>query len=102
MIDSPEITVQNVVVSADLEQPLDLTSLVFGLGLERVEYEPEQFPGLVYRLDDPPVVALLFASGNVIITGCTRVSDAERAIETVTGQLHEIGTDNHDDEHLHP
>jgi transcription initiation factor TFIID TATA-box-binding protein len=49
--DDPEITVQNIVSSADLGVDLNLNAIAIGLGLENIEYEPEQFPGLVYRLE---------------------------------------------------
>ncbi|MCJ2520954.1 MAG: TATA-box-binding protein, partial [Candidatus Thermoplasmatota archaeon] len=54
----PDIEVQNIVASSDLEQEINLNAIAISLGLDRVEYEPEQFPGLVYRLDDPKVVVL--------------------------------------------
>jgi transcription initiation factor TFIID TATA-box-binding protein len=59
------------VSSADLGETLNLEAIAIGLGLEDVEYEPEQFPGLVYRLDDPRVVILLFGSGKAAVTGGT-------------------------------
>ncbi len=67
--EDPEIVVQNIVTSADLGRNLNLNAIAIGLGLENIEYEPEQFPGLVYRLDEPEVVALLFGSGKLVITG---------------------------------
>ena len=85
--DEPEVTVQNVVASADLGQRLNLNAIAIGLGLENVEYEPEQFPGLVYRLDDPPVVVLLFGSGKAVVTGGTTSEVVERAVEVVESQL---------------
>lgn len=87
----PNITVQNIVTSADLESRLNLNAIAIGLGLEDVEYEPEQFPGLVYRLDDPDVVALLFGSGKLVITGGSEPSDAEEAIEIISERLDELG-----------
>lgn len=42
----PEIHVQNIVASADLKSDLNLNAVALGLGLENIEYEPEQFPGL--------------------------------------------------------
>jgi len=56
VIEEPEVKVQNIVASADLGTDLNLNAIAIGLGLENVEYEPEQFPGLVYRLRDPRVV----------------------------------------------
>ncbi len=86
----PEVTIQNIVTSGDFGARLNLTAIAIGLGLEAVEYEPEQFPGLVYRLDEPDVVALLFGSGKLVITGGEQPSDAQAAIETVQTQLVEL------------
>ncbi|BAI61357.1 putative TATA-box-binding protein [Methanocella paludicola SANAE] len=65
----PQATVQNIVSSADLGCLLNLNSVCIAFGLENVEYEPEQFPGLVLRLDPPKVAVLLFGSGKMVITG---------------------------------
>lgn len=85
--DAPEIVVQNIVSGGDLQQRLNLNAIAIGLGLERVEYEPEQFPGLVYRPDDMNVVILLFGSGKLVITGGKRTEDAEDAIEALAAEL---------------
>jgi transcription initiation factor TFIID TATA-box-binding protein len=50
--DSHKMEVQNIVAWADLGQPLNLNAITVSLGLERVEYGPEQFSGLVNRLTD--------------------------------------------------
>lgn len=89
--ESPEITVQNIVSSADLGQDLNLNALAIGLGLEDVEYEPEQFPGLVYRMDDPEVVLLLFGSGKIVITGGKFAEDATAAVENIVERLDDLG-----------
>ena len=89
--DDPTITVQNMVVSGDLGQKLNLNAIAIGLGLESIEYEPEQFPGLVYRLDEPDVVALLFGSGKTVITGCKQLEDAEEATEVLVDRLGDLG-----------
>ena len=89
--DSPAITVQNIVTSADLGESLNLNAIAIGLGLEDVEYEPEQFPGLVYRVDEPDVVTLLFGSGKVVITGGKEPGEAEQAIEQIRDDLDELG-----------
>jgi transcription initiation factor TFIID TATA-box-binding protein len=89
--DDPEITVQNIVTSADLGVSLNLNAIAIGLGLENIEYEPEQFPGLVYRLSEPSVVALLFGSGKLVITGGKEPSDAEEAVDNIVSRLDELG-----------
>ena len=88
---SPEIEIQNIVSSGDLDHTLNLNAIAIGLGLENIEYEPEQFPGLVYRLDDPDVVALLFGSGKLVITGGKQLDDAEEALLKIEDQLNDLG-----------
>ena len=89
--DSPKITVQNIVTSADLGESLNLNAIAIGLGLEDVEYEPEQFPGLVYRVDEPDVVTLLLGSGKVVITGGKEPDDAAQALDKIEAELDELG-----------
>jgi len=84
---NPEIIVQNIVASADLKTVLNLNAIAIGLGLENIEYEPEQFPGLVYRLDVPKVVVLLFGSGKLVVTGGKKPKDAEDAVERIVSEL---------------
>ena len=90
-IEDPEVTVQNIVTSADLGRNLNLNAIAIGLGLENIEYEPEQFPGLVYRLDEPDVVALLFGSGKLVITGGKKPDDAKEAVDKIVSRLEELG-----------
>jgi transcription initiation factor TFIID TATA-box-binding protein len=89
--DDPTIEIQNIVSSADLDQRLNLNAIAIGLGLERIEYEPEQFPGLVYRLDDPNVVVLLFGSGKLVITGGRDADEAAAALTVVSDRLDNLG-----------
>ena len=81
--------IQNYVCMEDIGQQLNLSALAIGLGLEFTEYEPEQFPGLIYRPANLDCVLLIFGSGKVIITGATGVESAE---EAVTGLLEQIDT----------
>ena len=83
-----EIKIQNIVASANLELPLNLEAVA--LELENTEYEPEQFPGLVYRLTDPKVVLLLFGSGKVVCTGAKTRSDAKLGVERAYDRLKEL------------
>lgn len=89
--DTPDITIQNIVSGADLGEALNLNALAIGLGLESVEYEPEQFPGLVYRLDEPSVVILLFGSGKLVITGAKTYEEAVEGVEVVAERVSELG-----------
>ncbi|RLG58625.1 MAG: TATA-box-binding protein [Candidatus Hydrothermarchaeota archaeon] len=85
----PKIIVQNVVATANLGVELNLDAIA--IGLENTEYEPEQFPGLVYRMKDPKVVLLLFGSGKIVCTGAKSIDDAERAATKVREKLEELG-----------
>ncbi len=84
---SPIFEVQNIVASADVGCPVNLTSVVITLGLDRVEYEPEVFPGLVYRMNDPKVVILLFGSGKLVCTGARKPQDVDAAVKKITEEL---------------
>ena len=84
-----EITysLQNIVSMENFEGKLDLAAVAVNLGLNNTEYEPEQFPGLIYRPDNFGVVMLLFASGKAIITGSTDINEIEEAVSSVGKQL---------------
>jgi transcription initiation factor TFIID TATA-box-binding protein len=79
--------IQNFVCTAELDKSLNLNALAIGLGLENTEYEPEQFPGLIYRPTGADSVVLLFASGRVVITGSPNLDEAE---ETFTALQEEV------------
>jgi transcription initiation factor TFIID TATA-box-binding protein len=87
LIKKPEITVQNMVATWDTGQAFNLSDLILSFGMERIEYEPEQFPGMVFRLDDPKVVMLFFSSGKVVCTGAKSVEELERAVDIVRKEL---------------
>lgn len=74
--------VQNYVCMSEVGENLNLSALAIGLGLEVTEYEPEQFPGLVYRPEEHDCVLLVFGSGKVIITGATSIQAAEAAFQS--------------------
>lgn len=83
IIGKPELKIQNIVASANLAGLIDLERSAYTLG--RTMYEPEQFPGLIYRMDDPKVVILLFASGKLVCTGAKKEENVYAAVT----KLHE-------------
>lgn len=87
----PDVKVQNIVASADLGVDLNLNAIAIGLGLENIEYEPEQFPGLVYRLNKPRVVVLIFGSGKMVVTGGKDPEDANKAVDRIAEELAALG-----------
>ena len=87
--DEPQLVIQNIVASADLGQELNLNAIAMSLDLENIEYEPEQFPGLIYRMNEPKVVILLFASGKLVCTGAKRENQVYEAVDRLNRQLKE-------------
>jgi transcription initiation factor TFIID TATA-box-binding protein len=85
ILGKPELKIQNIVASANLGGTIDLEKSAYVLG--KTMYEPEQFPGLIYRMDDPKVVILLFASGKLVCTGAKKEEDVYRAVENLQKKL---------------
>ncbi len=83
------IKIENIVASASLGLRIPLEKIVEHL--EGTEYEPEQFPGLVYRMKDPKVAFLLFSSGKIVCTGVRKVEDIENSVRTISKKLKSIG-----------
>ena len=75
--DKPKINVQNIVASGSVDLTLNLNALA--LELENTEYEPEQFPGLVYKLVEPNATFLLFSNGKLVCTGTKNRKELETA-----------------------
>jgi len=88
---NPKIIVQNIVATANLGGELNLTETAQSLGLENVEYEPEQFPGLVYRIKEPKVAMLLFSSGKIVCAGARSTEDVSIAVEKLLEELTSLG-----------
>jgi len=88
---NPEIVIQNIVATSDLEGELNLSEVAVALGLDNVEYEPEQFPGLVYRIKEPKVAMLLFGSGKIVCAGARKTEDVSLAVEKVLKELTSLG-----------
>ena len=86
-----DIVVQNMVATADLGGELNLDEVAVAFGLENVEYEPEQFPGLVYRVKEPKVVMLLFGSGKIVCTGGRNTEDVSLAVQNLSEKLNSMG-----------
>ena len=89
--DEPDIVIQNIVATTNLESTLNLIQIAMSLGFENVEYEPEAFPGLVYRMDDPKVVLLLFGSGKMVCVGAREVNDIKNAVRNIKEELSTAG-----------
>lgn len=83
--DKPKITVQNIVASGSIDLNLNLN--ILALTLENTEYEPEQFPGLVYKLVEPTATFLLFSNGKLVCTGTKNKQQLEDSMEQLNKNI---------------
>jgi transcription initiation factor TFIID TATA-box-binding protein len=77
---SSEFDVRNLVFLGKYNRELNLGQLAVGLGLENTEYEPEQFPGVLYKQPDVTGTFLIFRSGKVILTGVKQFNHGKSAL----------------------
>ena len=87
-IDNPEITIQNIVAAGNIGMDLNLNMLA--MKLENTEYEPEQFPGLVYKLMDAKATFLLFSNGKIVCTGTKSEEDVHKAIDALVERIKQV------------
>ena len=85
IVGKPEIQIVNIVASGGLGGYIDLEKCVYSL--KKTMYEPEQFPGLIYRMEDPKVVMLLFSTGKLVCTGARKEADVELAVKKLKENL---------------
>lgn len=81
----PKIEVQNIVASGNIGMHLNLNTLA--VKLRNTEYEPEQFPGLVYKLRGTNATFLLFTNGKIVCTGTRNREDVEKAVDMLIENL---------------
>ncbi len=86
----PVITIQNIVASGAIGMDLNLNTLT--LQLENTEYEPEQFPGLVYKLKEAKATFLLFSNGKIVCTGTKSENEVHEAVEMLIENLKKVQT----------
>jgi transcription initiation factor TFIID TATA-box-binding protein len=89
IIRNPEVKIDNIVATADLNGTLDLEAVAERL--TRTMYEPEQFPGLIYRMDEPKTVILIFTSGKLVITGAKTEVGVRLAVKKLQETLEKNG-----------
>lgn len=89
----PIVNIENIVATVSLDQTLDLRMIE--RSILTVEYNPEQFPGLVYRLDSPKVTALIFKSGKMVVTGAKSTRDLIEAVKKIVRNLKKHGIPIH-------
>lgn len=85
-----DVVVQNTVLTGNLRIELELSNIAVGLGLERTEYNPERFAGVVYRLSNGSTV-IVYRTGSYLITGSKSYTQALEANEQFLESLRSIG-----------
>jgi len=86
-LQEPKVAITNMVCSYNLGKYININKLSVTLNLENIEYEPEQFPGLVYRIKDPKIVVLIFSSGKIILTGGKNLTDIKKGLDFLEEKL---------------
>ncbi len=84
----PEVNIQNIVASGSIGMDLNLN--VLAMKLDNTEYEPEQFPGLVYKLRDQKATFLLFSNGKVVCTGTKSEEEVHKALDKLKENLRKV------------
>lgn len=80
-------SMRNYVCTGDLDEPQNLNKLSLKLGMNHTEYEPEQFPGLIFRPENHLAVIFIFSSGKVVITGSKNINVAKEAFQDLKQRL---------------
>lgn len=88
-VSNPEITIQNIVASGDLHTNIDLN--MAAIVMEYAMYEPEVFPGLIYRMQEPKTVFLIFSTGRIVCTGAKKKEIVREAVLKLNKQVRELG-----------
>jgi transcription initiation factor TFIID TATA-box-binding protein len=86
---NPKITIQNIVASGDLHTNVDLN--MAAIVMEYAMYEPEVFPGLIYRMQEPKTVFLIFSTGRIVCTGAKEKETVREAVLELNKQVREYG-----------
>lgn len=85
---TPEHEISNIVATTSLDVCIRLEALALELGIERTEYEPEQFPALIYRGSD--FVVIIFSSGNMLCTGLSDLQTISNVIDDFTERIEAV------------
>jgi transcription initiation factor TFIID TATA-box-binding protein len=88
-VSNPEITIQNIVASGDLHTNIDLN--MAAIVMEYAMYEPEVFPGLIYRMQEPKTVFLIFSTGRIVCTGAKKKEIVREAVKKLNKEVRDLG-----------
>lgn len=97
---TPIIVIQNIVASIDLKKELNLDLISKSLLSDNIDYNPQQFPGLVYKIDENGASLLIFNNGKIVFTGFLTIEEITDAVEIIKEKLSSVGVLKKGDEKL--
>jgi transcription initiation factor TFIID TATA-box-binding protein len=86
--DKPKMKVSNMVVTDSINKKFDLAKLA--MKLDNVEFEPEQFPALIHKVQEPRVSFLIFSNGRIICAGSKSIEIARKAMKKLINKLEKV------------
>jgi transcription initiation factor TFIID TATA-box-binding protein len=89
--EEPEVEIQNIIATSHINKTLDLAAVAKSKLIENIRFNPEKFPGLIIKMDNPHAVILLFSSGKIVCTGTKNLEDASLAINSIKEKLSSFG-----------
>lgn len=89
--ESPDISIQNIVASIKIQTNIKLSDIIKLLPSENIEFNPEKFPGVIYRLDEMSIVLLIFESGKIVCTGAKSLEEVSTAFDNLKKALSSLG-----------
>ncbi len=89
VIPRPTVKIENIVATVILDQPLDISRIEEKIS--DATYQPDQFPGLVLRLEKPKSTALIFKSGKMVVTGAKSTAQLIDVVKKIIKLLIKAG-----------
>ena len=89
--EEPEVEIQNIIATSSINKTLNLGAVAKSKIIENMKFNPEKFPGLVIKMENPRAVVLLFSSGKIVCTGTKNFEDASLAINSIKEKLSSFG-----------
>ena len=86
-----EIEIKSIIATSDFKTELSLANISSSPLFKNVEYHPEEFPGIIYRTNEPSAVFLIFSSGKIVSTGFKKIEDITIAMNNIQDLFSSIG-----------
>lgn len=83
-----DLKIENVIAATELQTNIDLQKIADAV--ESAEYDPDKFPGLIYKLRSPKTITLIFSRGHCVCSGATSISNAKAALTIIYKKLKDM------------